>query len=126
MRLADERRGSRHERGYTDKWAAYARAYRRDHPLCADPYHRHGELGVFTEVVDHVVPPWAGGDFWDPSNHQPLCTACNLRKAADDRRRFASRLPQGGGESSGKIARVPACGIDAHSGRMDRVGEGSN
>lgn len=122
MRLADERRGSRHERGYTDEWAAYARAYRRDHPLCADPYHLHGELGVFVEVVDHIVPPWAGGDFWDPSNHQPLCTACNLRKAADDRRRFAPHPPQGGSECFELVVSAPACDNDTHSGKLNQTG----
>jgi 5-methylcytosine-specific restriction endonuclease McrA len=89
MRLADERRGSRQKRGYTDRWAKYSRQFRRAHPLCADPFQVHGELGAFTEVTDHIVPPWAGGSFWHPGNHQPLCQSCNKRKAAADRSRYA-------------------------------------
>jgi len=122
MSLADEHRGSRHARGYSDLWAKYSRQFRLEHPLCADPYHVHGELGAFTEVTDHVVPPWAGGGFWDPSNHQPLCQDCNKRKAADDRRRFAMHRNRGGVENFGDGACVPACGINAQNGKTGALG----
>ena len=90
QRLVDQRRGSRQSRGYDERWAAYSRQYRLDHPLCADPFHLHGSLGSFAECVDHVVPPWAGGDFWDAANHQPLCLRCNAIKAGLDARKYAN------------------------------------
>jgi 5-methylcytosine-specific restriction endonuclease McrA len=119
MRLADERRGSRHARGYDSRWSAYSKQFIQEHPLCADPYRVHGELGAFTEVTDHVVPPWAGGDFLDPANHQPLCTTCNLRKAADDRRLYH---PRGGCQTGTPRPEVPACGNDAQNGEIGAQG----
>jgi len=119
MQIQDERRGSRHVRGYTYAWSVYSKAFLAQHPLCADPYHVHGDLGHFSECVDHIVPPQFGGDFWDASNHQPLCTACNLRKSAEDRRKF--EVPQGGGAKSSEQRRsVPACEINATDVTLNR------
>jgi len=118
MHIQDERRGSRHVRGYTHRWSVYSKAFLAQHPLCADPYHVHGDLGHFSECVDHIVPPQFGGDFWDSNNHQPLCTACNLRKAAEDRRRF--EVPQGGSKSSEQRRSVPACGINTDDVTLNR------
>ena len=86
--LADQHRGNFRERGYTAAWSRLSVAYRAAHPLCADPYHGHGEIGAFADVVDHIVPLWAGGALLDEGNLQPLCTACNLRKAAEDGRKY--------------------------------------
>jgi 5-methylcytosine-specific restriction protein A len=90
-RLEDERRGSRHERGYDNRWAKYSKARLQQHPLCADPFHVHDELGAFAECTDHVVPAWAGGDFWDPENHQSLCKACNTKKLTSDRAKYGRK-----------------------------------
>jgi 5-methylcytosine-specific restriction endonuclease McrA len=88
MRLADERRGNFRERGYTGAWSRYSKTRLLLHALCVDPFHVHGELGAFAEVTDHIVPLWAGGELMEERNLQSLCTACNLRKAADDTRRY--------------------------------------
>ncbi len=90
-RAEDTRRGSRHERGYDSRWSRYSKQFLAAHPVCADPFHIHGDPGVFAEVTDHIVPEWAGGDFWDQANHQPLCKACNTRKLASDRARYGRK-----------------------------------
>lgn len=74
-------RGTARERGYNARWEREARAYRNDHPLCAE-CERQGRL-VRGVLVDHVVPH--KGDqtlFWDRSNWQTLCDACHRAKSA--------------------------------------------
>jgi 5-methylcytosine-specific restriction endonuclease McrA len=46
-----------------------------DHSFCT----RRG-LKTRARVVDHIVSIAAGGDVFDPTNHQSLCVACNTRK----------------------------------------------
>lgn len=79
---AEERRGTRHERGYTNKWAIYAKAYLARHPDCA--IHGPNCTGDATEV-DHITPH--RGDmrlFWDTKNHQPTCKRCHSMKTATE------------------------------------------
>ena len=53
------------------------------HPLCEDPYGRHGGIPVAAKVVDHREPHCGNaGLFWDKSNHRALCIGCNSYKAA--------------------------------------------
>ena len=62
-------------------WRAYRLAFLAEHPLCCNPFDRHGLEPA--SVVDHIKAH--RGDpalFWDASNHQALCTACNSHKAA--------------------------------------------
>ena len=82
-RVADAKRGSAHERGYSVAWQRARAGYLRNHPLCR----AHGLLDevVAATVVDHVVPH--RGDkalFWDSSNWQPLCKPCHDRKTATE------------------------------------------
>ncbi|MDE1714925.1 HNH endonuclease signature motif containing protein (plasmid) [Chromobacterium amazonense] len=93
---ADLRRGSRHERGYSNAWIRASRAYRARHPFCVACQQRDGRL-VTAEHVDHIQPPryreaMESGDparmaeakrrFWDSSNWQSLCRPCHSRKTA--------------------------------------------
>jgi 5-methylcytosine-specific restriction enzyme A len=75
------------QRGYGGKWQRYRLGWLRKHPLCGDrltgasPEHsacvRDGRVTPGT-VVDHVEDH--RGDqklFWNPENHQTLCTHCH-------------------------------------------------
>lgn len=97
-REQDQARGGATERGYDTRWAAYSRRFRAAHPICGeqadgtlDPTHSKClQAGRLTPVgptngkalgcVDHIVPASRGGAFWDPTNHQSLCLACNSAK----------------------------------------------
>jgi len=81
-RTADIRRGTRHQRGYTNRWAAYSRARLARHPWCVGyPAHQHEGLAVLATCTDHIVSAKARPDlFWAEHNHQSLCAECNSRK----------------------------------------------
>lgn len=101
--MVEQRRGSAHQRGYTRRWSEYSKARLRRHPLCVGyprGYHGYtvveGENGdeiinqtsdarlVLAEVTDHGESAAAHPElFWEPSNHQSLCTDCNKRKAIE-------------------------------------------
>lgn len=86
-RQYDERRGTAAERGYDRRWSAYSRARLAQHPLCAS-CERMGRL-VAAEVTGHIVPSWAAPDrFWDETNHESLCYACNAVQDREDRKRY--------------------------------------
>lgn len=72
-------RDSRH---HSFAWTKYSQAYRRAHPLCVNNLDCRG----LAEVVDHIEPVSAGGDFWDSANHQPMCSRCHNRKRQSERR----------------------------------------
>ncbi|MBI3936718.1 MAG: HNH endonuclease [Betaproteobacteria bacterium] len=92
-RAMDARRGTAQERGYGSRWAAYSRAWRRQHPLCGDrldgPSSEHsrcvadGRTTAATQV-DHIRAVNGPADplFWEPTNHQSLCRDCHSRKTA--------------------------------------------
>jgi 5-methylcytosine-specific restriction protein A len=82
-RRYDERRGSRHERGYDARWTRLRRWYLTQHPLCAHCEAR-GRVRVATEV-DHVQELRYGGAVYDEGNLQALCHACHMRKTAANR-----------------------------------------
>lgn len=56
-----------------------AERLKRD-PLC------HDCKKALATVLDHIKPVRLGGDFWDISNHQPLCAKCHNRKSAKEGR----------------------------------------
>lgn len=77
----DAQRGTRTQRGYSNRWLRYRAHFLRAHPLCV----RCQALGRIktATVVDHILPH--RGDralFWDKANHQPLCKSCHDRKTA--------------------------------------------
>lgn len=87
----DKQRGSRHERGYTSKWSRYSVLYRQSNPICV-MCEKRGIIKV-ANCVDHIVPVTGSDDplFWEPTNHQSLCTACHSRKTAAEDGGFGNR-----------------------------------
>jgi len=79
-------------RGYSPKWDEYSRGWLARYPWCgqrrggffSDEHSRCVQRGVRepAAVTDHIVPLSEGGDRFDPTNHQSLCTGCNTAKNA--------------------------------------------
>lgn len=82
-RQRDRARGTRHERGYTNKWGAYSKARLARHPWCVGyPSGQHKPFTILADVTDHILSARAHPElFWDETNHQSLCLDCNRRKA---------------------------------------------
>ena len=90
-RAVERMRGSAAARGYGRAWAAYSRRRLLAHPFCVRCAARR--LRTPATVTDHVLDARTHPDrFWDPTNHQSLCHACNVAKA-----REAARLIGHGG-----------------------------
>lgn len=70
------------ERGYaTPEWRRARAQYLARHPLCIDPFKRHGNLPPAATTVDHIIPKQPSDlAFWDEDNWQPLCTSCHSTK----------------------------------------------
>ena len=79
-RQSDSRRGTRTERGYSNRWGEYRRHFLKANPLCVHCF----KADVYTSatIVDHIIPIEGEADvlFWPASNHQSLCAACHGRK----------------------------------------------
>jgi len=78
---ADQWRGSRHARGYTNTWAKASAQYLRSHPLCV----RCLDAGLTTasQVTDHIIPHKGDDElFWNEDNWQALCKPCHDHKTA--------------------------------------------
>lgn len=74
VRRYDVQRGNRHERGYTNEWADYSRERLERFPVCV-------HCGARATMTNHIKGARAHPDlFWDPSNHESVCTACNNRQ----------------------------------------------
>ena len=80
-KLAEAKRGTSRQRGYTTEWSKLSKWYRQQHPLCEMCLKR--DLLVAAECVDHIVPKAQGGTD-DESNLQSLCWSCHSRKTAKD------------------------------------------
>ena len=68
---------------HTARWTRLSRAWRAQHPLCAECL----RAGRYTEgeVTDHIVPWPVCEDFWNESNFQTLCQKCNHDKGQRDK-----------------------------------------
>ena len=67
----------------TPRWRRVRLAHLKAHPLCV---HCQAQgLVVPAIVLDHIKPYNEGGDFWDSSNHQGLCTSHHAKKSASER-----------------------------------------
>ncbi|MBN7843655.1 HNH endonuclease [Providencia rettgeri] len=79
-RQQDSQRGTRTERGYSNRWGRYRLQYLKANPLCVHCL----EQGTYTPavIVDHIIPIEGDSDvlFWPEYNHQPLCQSCHNRK----------------------------------------------
>lgn len=80
----EKSRPSARQRGYTNKWEKARKGYLAAHPICADPFNKHGGRPTAASVVDHIEPH--RGDmnlFWDFENNvQALCRSCHSMKTA--------------------------------------------
>jgi 5-methylcytosine-specific restriction enzyme A len=90
----DQRRGSRHERGYDNRWLRLSARFKAAHPFCgmrAD--HRlHADHSLCVQqgiryaggsenplMTDHILPKMQGGTD-DEANLQVLCARCHSTK----------------------------------------------
>jgi 5-methylcytosine-specific restriction protein A len=77
-------RGTRTARGYDNQWLRLSKAYLAAHPWCVGYPQGVHPIRVLAEVTDHILPIKARPDLrLEPRNWQPLCRACNARKAID-------------------------------------------
>jgi len=83
-RFGDDRRGTRHQRGYGAEWdRKRERILARDGGLCC-PCRRIGRVTLGREV-DHTVPKARGGTD-DDDNLQTICRPCHKAKTAAEAR----------------------------------------
>ncbi len=76
-------RASRHERGYTNKWAKVAKQYLAQHPWCV-MCEKQGSHTPATEV-DHITRHCGYQRlFWNSANWQPLCKSHHSSKTRDE------------------------------------------
>jgi 5-methylcytosine-specific restriction protein A len=87
----DSTRGNSSERGYTWRWRKYRTHYLSSNPLCA--VCRVQGIVKAADCVDHITPVKGADDplFWEPSNHQPLCTPCHSVKTATEDGGFGNK-----------------------------------
>jgi len=90
-RQIDRRRGTAYQRGYTSRWADFARRYRRQYPLCGmrapgapettDSVCQRDGIVTAAALVDHIVPVTGKDDpsFWT-GPFQSLCSSCHNQK----------------------------------------------
>ena len=72
---------------HTSRWTRLSRAFRAEHPLCAE-CQRHGIIKPAT-CVDHIEPwPICGDRFYDRTNLRALCDECNHLKGQQDKKRI--------------------------------------
>ncbi len=94
---------------HTWRWTRLSRAYRAQHPLCAE-CNRRGIIRAAT-CVDHITPwPICGEQgFFDRANLQALCNECNNTKGQRDKRiiqEWKKAHPEAAGEA-GTGSRTP-------------------
>jgi len=94
----DQRRGTAARRGYDSWWRKARTVFLAEHPLCSDPFGRHGGRPVAASVVDHIIPHRGDqGLFRDPDNWQALCKLCH---DIDKQRSELKRVAVSGGGSN--------------------------
>lgn len=73
---------------HTARWTRLSKAFRNDHPLCAECL-RQGRISPST-VTDHIIPyPICAENFFDIHNLQALCERCNHDKGERDKKAIA-------------------------------------
>jgi len=65
------------------KWRKARKAYLDANPLCVNC--QAIDVVCVANVVDHIVPINKGGEKFDESNFQSLCSSCHNRKSATDK-----------------------------------------
>jgi 5-methylcytosine-specific restriction protein A len=73
-----QQHGSDDPRYHTQRWRRYSQQRLAQHPWCA----QCPPMSTLGAVTDHILPVWSHPErFWDETNHQTLCHACNRAKA---------------------------------------------
>lgn len=92
-KLYQQRRGTRTQQGYSNRWLRYSKARLRANPFCVRCV-REGHPS-FASVTDHIKPHAGEQDplFWDQTNHQSLCQHHHNRKTATEDSVFAMPKP---------------------------------
>lgn len=72
-RQADLARGTRHQRGYDNRWARHSKRYLRAHPSCV----LCGAPSEHTDHIDGLGPLGPRG--YDDTNLRALCQPCHNR-----------------------------------------------
>jgi len=62
------------------RWRKARRHQLKNSPLCSEC--ENNGKSTLAKVVDHKIPVSQGGDFWEPKNHNSLCTSCHNSKSA--------------------------------------------
>ncbi|MEM7131190.1 MAG: HNH endonuclease [Chloroflexota bacterium] len=73
----NERRGSRHQRGYDCRWVRVRRIHLAEYPLCADCLEQ--EQVTAAKEVHHIKKLAEGGTHL-PDNLMSLCKSCHSRR----------------------------------------------
>jgi len=83
--VQDERRGTRTERGYDNRWLAFSKARLSQNPWCVGyPKGYHGRNRVLAQCTDHIESLRKRPDLkFAEENLQSLCFECNTRKAVE-------------------------------------------
>jgi len=70
-------------------WRKVSKAYRAEHPLCAEAMRQKKATGFdhvrHAQVVDHIIPIRFGGSRWDERNFQSLSRRNHQIKTAEER-----------------------------------------
>ncbi|PHM64473.1 HNH endonuclease [Xenorhabdus stockiae] len=111
-REQNRQRGTRTERGYSNRWGRYRLQYLKANPLCVHCL----QQGCYTPatIVDHIIPIQGDADmlFWPASNHQALCHVCHNRKTVQTDPITKAKRKQGSyQEQEAEAARLVNFGI---------------
>lgn len=88
QREYEKLRGTRTERGYNNRWLKASKAFRTG-KVCVMCEKRG--VAKLAECTDHIIPHKGDEElFWDETNWQPLCIACNTAKAASEEGGFGN------------------------------------
>ncbi|CDH01732.1 HNH endonuclease signature motif containing protein [Xenorhabdus bovienii] len=111
-REQNRQRGTRTERGYSNRWSRYRLMYLKTHPLCMHCLKQNCYMPA--TIVDHIIPIQGEADvlFWPASNHQALCQTCHNRKTVQTDPITKAKRKQGSyQEQEAETARLVNFGI---------------
>ena len=62
----------------TKKYTAFMKNFKREHPICADPFGVHPNIIVPAHHIHHIIPLEQDiSKCFEPSNLIPLCVFCH-------------------------------------------------
>jgi 5-methylcytosine-specific restriction enzyme A len=107
----DALRGTRTERGYSNRWLRAAALFLVKHPMCQ--CRECNGMRLVATVVDHIIPHRGDSELlWDEDNWQAMAASCHSRKTV---------LEDGGFGRESRIRNKGAGQKSARSGQEPRV-----